>query len=200
VASNPLIEIVLADGSLFIQNGDMGQGSGGYTMNNGPITEGWHRVAFAADLSQNLITKWVGGVKAQDWVSSANSLDTPRRAWQPIVLLFADGDGDDHTAGVYVKSIQASSGKLSDAWMEALGGPSSTNIPAVAPVTMTPIPISFTRYGASLTLSWPATATGWTLQSTPSLGNPTWQTVPGVVSNSVAVPLAPGNEFFRLTQ
>ena len=61
-------------------------------------TQGWHRLAFAVDLSQNLITKWVDGVKAQDWVSSANGLDAARRAWQHTVLLFADGDGDDHDA------------------------------------------------------------------------------------------------------
>ena len=188
-----------ADGSLFLQNGDMGQGSGGYVMNNGPITAGWHRLAFAVDLSQSLITKWVDGVKAQDWVSTANALDAPRRAWQHTVLLFADGDGDDHDTTVYVKSIQVSNGKLSDADMEALGGPSSAGIPVVAPVsTVTPVAISLVRNGSSITLSWPATASGWTLQSAPSLINPSWQTVSGVVNNSVTVTLGPGDLFFRL--
>src|SRR5256885_13443566 len=80
------------DGSLFLQNGQMGQGSGGYVMNHGNITAGWHRIAFSVDLSRNLISKWVDGVKAQDWVSSANALDAARRSWQSTVLLFADGD------------------------------------------------------------------------------------------------------------
>jgi len=190
-----------ADGSLFLQNGDMGQGSGGYVMNNGAITAGWHRLAFAVDLSQGLITKWVDGVKAQDWVGSANALDAARRAWQHTVLLFADGDGDDHDATVYVKSIQVSNGKLSDAYMEALGGPSSTGIPVVAPVsTVTPVAISLVRSGSSITLSWPAAASGWTLQSTPSLINPSWQTVSGVVNNSATVTPSPGDLFFRLVR
>jgi hypothetical protein len=190
-----------ADGSLFLQNGDMGQGSGGYTMNNGPITAGWHRLAFAVDLSQDLITKWVDGVKAQDWVSTANALDAPRRAWQPTVLLFADGDGDDHDATVYVKSIQVSSGKLSDAYMEALGGPSGTGLPVAAPAsTITQVPITFVRSGGSITLSWPVGASGWALQSAASLSSPSWQPVSGVVSNSVTVPMGSGSQFFRLVQ
>ena len=123
-----------ADGSLFLQNGQMGQGSGGYAMKQN-IGTGWHRLAFAVDLAQNLITKWVDGVKQADWVSSANALDTPRRAWQSTVLLFADGDGDDHDATVYVKSIQVRNGRLSDAQMAALGGPSATGIPQTIPAT-----------------------------------------------------------------
>src|SRR5437899_10409848 len=52
------------DGSLFLQGGQMGQGAGGYDMPGLPgnaMTNGWHRLAFAVDLSQNLITKWVDG-------------------------------------------------------------------------------------------------------------------------------------------
>ena len=127
-----------ADGSLFLQNGQMGQGSGGYAMPGIPgnaITAGWHRLAFAVDLSQNLITKWVDGVKAQDWVGPANGLDAARRAWQQTVLLFADGDGDDHDATVYVKSIQVRSGKLDDAEMAALGAPTGQAIPQTVPAT-----------------------------------------------------------------
>src|SRR5438270_6977703 len=41
------------DGSLFLQNGQMGQGSGGYVMNHGNISAGWHRIAFSVDLSRN---------------------------------------------------------------------------------------------------------------------------------------------------
>src|SRR5262249_44904226 len=120
---------------LFLQNGQMGQGSGGYGMDHGNITPGWHRLAFAVDLSQNLITKWVDGIKAQDWISGANGLDAARRAWQHTVLLFADGDGDDHDATIYVKSIQVRNGKLTDAQMVALGGPSAQGIPQTIPIT-----------------------------------------------------------------
>src|SRR5262249_9902379 len=167
-----------ADGSLFLQNGQMGQGSGGYGMDHGNITPGWHRLAFAADLSQNLITKWVDGVKAQDWVSAANGLDAARRAWQHTLLLFADGDGDDHDATVYVKSIQISKGKLTDAQMQALGAPSGTGIPVVVSGTVNPATLTVIKSGNNVTISWPVTATGYNLQSAPSLIGASWQAVP----------------------
>jgi hypothetical protein len=193
-----------ADGSLFLQNGQMGQGSGGYVMENGNITTGWHRLAFAVDLSQNLITKWVDGVKAQDWVSAANSLDAPRRAWQHTMLLFADGDGDDHDATVYVNSLQISRGKLSDAQMSALGGPSADGIPVVVPAASGPVPVmlSLTRTATTITIAWPVSASGYTLQSASTLTNPSWQAVPGVdyVNNTVTLPIGPGTAFFRLAQ
>ena len=192
------------DGSIFLQNGTIGQGSGGYVMNNGNITTGWHRIALAADLSQNLITKWVDGVKAQDWVSSANTLDTARRSWQPTVLLFADGDGDDHDATVFVKSIQVLNTKMSDVAMHALGGPSATGIPEVIPSTSaTPvrIPVSFVNnHNGTLTISWSSGATGWTLQTKSTLVGGTWTTVTGVVNNSVTISTASGTAFYRLVQ
>ena len=188
-----------ADGSLFLQNGQMGQGSGGYVMLQN-ITNGWHRIAFAVDLSHNLITKWVDGVKQQDWVSSANALDTPRRAWQPTVLLFADGDGDDHDATVYVDSIQVSAGKLSDAAMMALGGPSGSGIPVVVPsATIAPTPsLTISLSAGNLTISWPAAASGFTLKSTASLASPNWQAVAGVANNSVTIPTGAGSQFYAL--
>jgi hypothetical protein len=168
---------------------------------------GWHRIAFAVDLSQNLITKWVDGVKAQDWVSSANALDTPRRAWQPTVLLFADGDGDDHSMACYVKSIQVQIGKASDAWMEALGGPSASGIPvgvSLSPTLPTAPPaLSIVNNGnGTVTVSWPSTATGWGLESATNL-SPTTVWAPytsGVVNESAIVPIGAGAVFFRLQQ
>jgi hypothetical protein len=186
------------DGSLFLQGGDMGQGNGGYTMNNGPVSANtWHRLAFAVDLSQNLITKWVDGVKAQDWVSSANSLDAARRAWQPEVILFADADGDDHDALCYVKSIQVSNGKLSDAQMMALGGPSAFGIPLAVPT------LTASLSGGNVVLSWPAGFNGFVLTSATNLANPSWAPVFGVnyINNTFTVPAGSGGlaTFFQLT-
>jgi hypothetical protein len=185
------------DGSLFLQGGDMGQGSGGYTMNNGAVSAtNWHRLAFAVDLSQNLITKWVDGVKAQDWVSSANSLDAARRAWQPEVLLFADSDGDDHNALCYVKSIQVSSRKLSDAEMMALGGPSPYGIPLAVPT------LTATVSGGNITLSWPTAFSGFVLNATTNLANP-FTPVAGVdyTNNVFTVPTTgPGSTQFQYFQ
>jgi hypothetical protein len=188
------------DGSLFLQGGAMGQGSGGYTMNNGNIPTGWHRLAFAADLSQNLITKWVDGVKAQDWVSSANGLDAPRRALQNTVILFGDNDGgttgDDNDANVYIKSIQISAGKLSDAQMMALGGPDGYGIPLAVPS------ITGTVSGNNVILSWSGAFQGFTLYSTTNLINPAWTPVSGVdyTNNTVTLPrgTVTGGVFFEL--
>ena len=128
-----------ADGSLFLQNGQMGQGSGGYVM-LANIAAGWHRLAFAVDLSQSLITKWVDGVKQQDWVSRP-------RAWTRhgapgstpcCCLLRVTATTTSQT--VYVDSIQVSVGKRSDAYMEALGGPSGSGIPVYVAVAQTQPP------------------------------------------------------------
>jgi hypothetical protein len=52
----------------------------------------------------------------------------------------------------------------------------------------------------NLTISWPTGVTGYTLESTDSLTNPSWGAVGGVVNNSVTVTIAPGNKFYRLRQ
>jgi hypothetical protein len=59
--------------------------------------------------------------------------------------------------------------------------------------------ITVTRSGNNLTISWPASFTGFTLQSTPSLTPPiTWTTVPGVANNSVTISSTTGTAFFRV--
>ncbi len=59
--------------------------------------------------------------------------------------------------------------------------------------------LAVSKSGNSLTISWPVSFTGFTLQSASSLTPPvTWSAVPGVVNNSVTVNSASGNSFFRL--
>ena len=195
-----------ADGSLFLQGNAMGQGGGGYNMGTNPVTAGWHRLAFAVDLSQNLITKWVDGKKAEDWVSSANGLDAARRAWQHTVLLFADGDGDDHDQTNYVDSIQVSVGKRSDAYMEALGGPSGAGIPVYVATAEVPAAPTFSPpvfSNGQLTITW--TGTGTLLESTNvALPMNQWTPVPNNPTSPYTV--TPGTNttvphlFYRLQQ
>jgi hypothetical protein len=57
--------------------------------------------------------------------------------------------------------------------------------------------------GASVTLAWPNTSTGYQLQETPSLTAPNWtdvNTAPGIVGDEkqVSQTLAPGTRFYRL--
>jgi hypothetical protein len=191
------------DGSIFWQGNDIGQGAGGY-VDLGTATSGaWHRIALAADMGATppVITKFVDGIKQQDWVQPG--LDLPRRSWQHTVLLFADGDGDDMT-DTYVRSVQVSSTKLSDAALVALGGASPNGIPVVVPFATPPPPttLAFSFSAGSFTVSWPGSVTGLTLQSSPTLANPTWTPVSGVVNNSVTLPIGGGVGalFFRLSQ
>ena len=64
----------------------------------------------------------------------------------------------------------------------------------------TPPTVSITRTGNSVTLSWPTSYTGFTLESASAVTGASWSPVPGVVNNSVTVPIAPGNQFYRLKQ
>ncbi|PYJ96541.1 MAG: hypothetical protein DME23_20220 [Verrucomicrobia bacterium] len=58
--------------------------------------------------------------------------------------------------------------------------------------------LTATRSGSELILSWPTSATGFTLESTGALPASSWTTVGGVVNNSVTNTIGPGNKFYRL--
>lgn len=67
------------------------------------------------------------------------------------------------------------------------------------PATSGPAPkLTLARAGSDVTISWAAEATGFTLQATESLTNPSWQTVAGVSNNSVKVSASAGTKFYRL--
>ncbi len=69
----------------------------------------------------------------------------------------------------------------------------------VASAAATPLPVlSCTPSGNNLTLSWPVDVPGWTLESSTDLD--AWDPVPGVVNNSVTVPMTEARQFFRLKQ
>jgi hypothetical protein len=121
------------DGDLFWQDNNFGQGQGGY-VGTGIFTAGaWHRVAIAVDLTTTpgTIVKFVDGVKQHDW--RTDSLDG-RRALREFAILFADGDADERRR-IWVNSVQIREGKLSDAQLAFLGGPSASGIPLVVPET-----------------------------------------------------------------
>ncbi len=122
------------DGDLFWQQGNFGQGGGGYN-GKGTFTAGaWHRVAAAYDLAANppVVVKYVDGIKQDDWTANL-SLDGDRRALQPWgAILFGDGDQDERRE-MFVNSIQIRAGRLSDAELALLGGPSASGIPQTLP-------------------------------------------------------------------
>jgi hypothetical protein len=70
----------------------------------------------------------------------------------------------------------------------------------IPPTTVTPetptLVISLS--GNNVTVSWPATVTGYTLKSSNTLNAPNWQPVAGVANNSVTLPIGAGNQFYAL--
>jgi hypothetical protein len=78
-----------------------------------------------------VVTKYVDGIKQHDWTAN-QGLDNARRALQPTAILFADGDQDERRE-MWVNSVQIRAGKLSDAQIAALGGPSASGIPIATP-------------------------------------------------------------------
>jgi hypothetical protein len=121
------------DGDLFWQGNNFGQGTGGYN-GRGTFTAGaWHRVAAAYDMAAStpVVVKYVDGIKQDDWTAN-QGLDNARRALQPTAVLFGDGDQDERRE-LYVNSIQIRSGRLTDAELAMLGGPSAEGIPVVLP-------------------------------------------------------------------
>lgn len=187
------------DGDLFWQQGNFGQGGGGYN-GQGTFTAGsWHRVVAAYDLAAStpVVVKYVDGIFQDNWTAN-QSLDAARRALQPTAVLFGDGDQDERREW-WVNSVQIRAGRLSNAEIESMGGPSAEGLPVLLSVAApTPPPsLTITKSGGTVTLSWPVAATGYTLESTANLRNPSWSPVSGVTGNSVTV-TASGTVFFRL--
>ena len=121
------------DGDLFWQGNNFGQGGGGYN-GTGAFTPGaWHRVVAAYDMAATppVVTKYVDGIKQDDWTAN-QGLDNTRRALGPTAILFADGDQDERREW-WVNAIQIRSGKLTDAEIVSLGGPSASGIPVNVP-------------------------------------------------------------------
>jgi len=121
------------DGDLFWQGSNFGQGTGGYN-GRGTFTAGdWHRVVAAYDEAATppVVVKFVDGIKQDDW-TAGQGLDLPRRAMQATAILFGDGDQDERR-DMWVNSIQIRKGRLSDAEIVLLGGPSAAGIPVALP-------------------------------------------------------------------
>ncbi len=117
------------DSDFFWQGNNMGQGQGGYVGDGSFVPGEWRRIVFAVDLAGDprLVTKYVNGVKQDDW--RQNSIDQPRRALlDEYSILFTDGD-DGEQIGWFVNSVQIREGKMSDVEIELLGGPTAEGLP-----------------------------------------------------------------------
>lgn len=113
------------DGELFVNPGNGIGISGSY---QGTIVRGqWHRVAFAVDMTQSVISKFIDGVKVSDQTVGALN---GRWALLPTALLFSDEDGESQAS--YLNSVQIRNYKMSDEGIAALGGPAVDGIPLVS--------------------------------------------------------------------
>ena len=188
-----------SDGDLFWQGNNFGQGGNGY-KGKGTFTAGaWHRViaAYNEAAIPPVVTKYVDGIFQDDWTAN-QGLDAARRALNPVAYLFADGTPTDERREMWVSSVQIRAGALSKAEMEALGGPSAAKLPVTISNVTGPA-LKIQGSGTSLTILWPVSEMGYTLESNTSVINPTgWTPVPGVVNNSVTVNTGNGSVFYRL--
>lgn len=190
------------DGDLFWQGSNFGQGTDGYIGTGIFLPGEWHRVVAAYNMAANppVVTKYVDGVFQHDWTAN-QGLDNPRRSLGPTAVLFADGDQDERREW-WVNAVQIRAGALSKPEIESLGGPSAAGIPVVLDVAPPP-PAPALAIGWSagnLTISWPAEATGYTLESAPAVSGAAWTPVSGVTGNSVTITPTGAAGFYRLRQ
>jgi hypothetical protein len=61
-----------------------------------------------------------------------------------------------------------------------------------------PPALAVSRSGSDIQITWPADATGYTLETSDALPSNSWTPVPGVVNNSVTVTPSANQGFYRL--
>jgi len=152
------------------------------------LADTWHRIALAVDLSgpgtSPVVAKFIDGVKVGQQVLTAGrdgrwSLST--RPDAPFALLFA-GLANESPGG-YVSSVQFRSGRLSDAAIVAMGGPSAGKIPGAAcAVTV----------GGALNIRW----SGNELLDASALGG-SWNPVTGATKPYVVPTPLGDKKFYR---
>lgn len=147
----------------------------------------WHRIALAVDLAgpgpHPVVAKFIDGVKVGQQVLTAGvdgrwSLSTD--PFTPYALLF--GGLADESQEAFVSSVQLRAGRLSDAAIAAMGGPTPGKIPGA---------VGIKRDGPSAVLRW----SGSTLLQAPSPTGP-WTPVDGA-AKPFTIPAAGGARFYR---
>ena len=180
-----------SDGDLFVNNGN-GIGISGQYQGK-VVADTWHRLAFAINLSDKSVSKYIDGVLVNKQTLGAGS--DARWSLLPTALLFTDEDGE--TSGGLVNSVQIRNGTLSDAEIAALGGATAAGIPGAVSSALKLNGI--TAAGGNVTITW-AGAAGVKLQSSATLGG-VWADVTGSDGvSTVTVPAGNAAAFFRLVK
>lgn len=174
------------DADIFF-NGDGGLGIS--SQYHGTLTpDVWHRVVFAFDLTRRELGKYIDGTNvspaslnlhdAQD-LGGDGDVDE-RWSLYPTALIFSDEDGE--VQPVYVSSIQIRNGRMTDASVASLGGPTASKIPGF---------IQATKTGAAIRIDW----TGTVLESASDITGP-WSPVTGA-AHPYTINSPTGNRFYR---
>jgi hypothetical protein len=101
-------------------------------------------------------------------------------------------------SGFTVEYYDGATGFATPDWTDSSGD----NYPAVAIVQTTGAPLlTITYSGNQAIVAWPASVTGWTLQTNNNLGAGTWGNYAGTIANNSVTNSQPnGNLYFRLKQ
>jgi hypothetical protein len=189
------------DGDFFI-NGSNGLGiSSQYDGTLEPDV--WHRVVLAFDLTKRELGKYIDGTNvltAPTGVAPYGSHDAQylsastdpgagggvdlRWSLGTTALLFADEDGEAQP--VYVSSVQVRNGRMTDASIAAMGGPTSGKIPGSIKATLT---------GTDLKIDW----TGSVLETAGKVTGP-WSVVTGAAHPHMVPSPGGTTGFFRVRQ
>jgi hypothetical protein len=172
------------------------------TTENWSIRAGFSSAAGANPLYSAADASGTLGATASALASSLNYVTAPTLFVEANRVLLAaslgvttaNPSGQIH---VYLDDKPSTIGANNRTWMDGVGW-------ALSPAT-SPVSINYIVNGSALTLSWPATHTGWRLESCtnthPSAPAASWFTVPGTLLTnqiSLSMPLTRQSEYFRL--
>jgi hypothetical protein len=195
------------DGSISIKANDIGGDntggigiSGQYTGDGNTWIIGgqWQRLVVAVNMSVDpgTIDYYLDGVKFGTMTNGDRWGFDERHAIPAAVRMYGDGENDDEVNTVYVNSIQFREGTMTADQAAALGKATADGIP-LPPAPALPELVTSVS-GHSLTISWDTGATGFVLETTATLTNPTWTAVSGVSNSSVTINAGIGASFYRL--
>jgi hypothetical protein len=174
------------DSEYYINNAANGIGISG--VYNGVVTASvWHRIAIAVDMSgpgpHPVLEKFIDGVKVGEQTTGLGTITVDQRfSLNPLyALLFAENNGFNNDA--YVSSVQFRNGRLSDAAIAAMGGPTVNKVPGA---------ICSSLQGNNVIIKW----SGSVLQSADSVTGPWTTNVGAAKPYQVPAPLA-AKKFYR---
>ncbi len=153
----------------------------------------WGGVSSSSDGATLVASSWEGLVYvSHDAGLTWTNATAPDACWQTVAV---SRDGSRAFAGIW------------NDWAGQVGGIYSAKFspPSNAIAALNPPVLNLSYHGQTAILSWPASASGFTVQENSDLTSPAWTDVTVSATlvngqNQVVVPTATGSHFFRLIQ